>query len=170
MTVVFPYFMQFKPEFCNMELMIWATVSSRSWFYWMYRVSPSLAAKNIINLIYVLTIWWCPCVESSLVLLGESVCYDQYVLLAKLLVFALLHLVLQGLTCLLFQVSLDFLLCIPVLYDDKQTKKGSIFIFLLLVLEILVGLQRTSQLQLLQHQWLGHRRGLLWCWMVCLGN
>ena len=51
--------------------MIWATVSSWSCFGWLYRVSPSLAAKNIINLILVLTIWWCPCVESSLVLLEE---------------------------------------------------------------------------------------------------
>ena len=25
-----------KPEVCNKELMIWATVSSRSWFYWLY--------------------------------------------------------------------------------------------------------------------------------------
>ena len=33
------------------------------------RAFPSLAAKNIINLISVLTIWWCPCVESSLLLL-----------------------------------------------------------------------------------------------------
>ena len=49
-----------------------------------YRASPSLAAKNIINLILVLTVWWCPCVESSLVLLEEGVCYDQCVLLAKL--------------------------------------------------------------------------------------
>ena len=39
--------------------------------------SPSLAAKNIIHLISVLTIWWCPCVESSLVLLKEAICYDQ---------------------------------------------------------------------------------------------
>ena len=38
----------------------------------------------IINLISVLTIWWCPCVESSLVLLEEGVCYDQCILLAKL--------------------------------------------------------------------------------------
>ena len=45
--------------------MIWATVSSWSCF-WLYRASPSLAAKNIINLISVLTIWWCPCVESCL--------------------------------------------------------------------------------------------------------
>ena len=60
----------------------------------LYRASPSLGAKNIINLILVLTIWWCPCVESSLVLLEEDGCYDQCVLLAKL--FALLHFVLQG--------------------------------------------------------------------------
>ena len=50
----------------------------------LYRDSPSSAAKNIINLISVLTIWWCPCVVSSLVLLEEGVFYDQWVLLAKL--------------------------------------------------------------------------------------
>ena len=26
------------------------------------RASPSLAAKNVINLISVMTVWWCPCV------------------------------------------------------------------------------------------------------------
>ena len=31
-----------------------------------------MATKNIINLISVLTIWWCPIVESSLVLLGTK--------------------------------------------------------------------------------------------------
>ena len=36
--------------------------------------------------------------------------------------------------------------------------------------EGLVGLHRTTQLQLLQNYWLGHRLGLLWYWMVCLGN
>ena len=46
--------------------MIWATVSSWSCFCWLYRASPSLAAKNRINLISVLTIWWCPGVESLL--------------------------------------------------------------------------------------------------------
>ena len=55
--------------------MIWATVRSWSYFCWLYRASPSLTAKNIINLIWVLTIWWCPCVEFSLVLLEEGVCY-----------------------------------------------------------------------------------------------
>ena len=37
-----------------------------------------------------------------------------------LLAFALLHFVLQGQTCLLFQVSLDFYFCIPVPYDEKD--------------------------------------------------
>ena len=51
----YPYFLQFKSELGNKEFMIWATVSSRSYFCWLYRASPSLAAKNIINLISVLT-------------------------------------------------------------------------------------------------------------------
>ena len=42
--------------------------------------------------------------------------------------------------------------------------------FLVLVLEDVVGLHRTVQLQLLQHYSLGHRLGLLWCWMICPGN
>ena len=77
----FPYFLQFKSEFGNKEFMIWATVSSWSCFCWLYRASPFLAAKNIINLILILAIWWCPCVE---LLLEEGVCYDQRTLLAKL--------------------------------------------------------------------------------------
>ena len=40
----------------------------------------------------------------------------------------------------------------------------------MLILEGLVSLHRTIQLQLLQHYWLGHRLGLLWYWMVCFGN
>ena len=43
-------------------------------------------------------------------LLDVGVYYDQCVLLAKLLAFALLHFVLQGQIYLLLQVSLDFLL------------------------------------------------------------
>ena len=42
--------------------------------------------------------------------------------------------------------------------------------FWMLVLEGLVSFHKTVQLQLLQHYWLGHRLGLLWYWMVCLGN
>ena len=47
--------------------MIWATVRSWSYFCCLCRASPSLAAKNIINLILVLTIWWCPCAVFSCV-------------------------------------------------------------------------------------------------------
>ena len=63
--------------------MIWATVSSQSCFCWLYRASPYLAIKNIINLVSVSTIWWCPGVESSLVLLEAGVCYEQWVLFAE---------------------------------------------------------------------------------------
>ena len=53
--------------------------------------------------------------------------------------------------------------CIPIRYNEKN-------IFWVLVLEGLVGLHRTVQLQLLQHYWLGYKLGLLWYWMACLGN
>ena len=80
----FPYVLQFKPEFCNKELMIRTTVSSGSGFCWLYRVSPSLAAKNIISLIWLLTICWCPCVESSLGLLEKGAYYGQHIILTLL--------------------------------------------------------------------------------------
>ena len=51
--------------------MIWATVSSGSCFYWLYAAFPSSTTKNVTNLISVLTIWWCPYVKSSLVLLTK---------------------------------------------------------------------------------------------------
>ena len=54
--------------------------------------------------------------------------------------------------------------CIPVPYNEKDIFFG------VLALEGLVGLHRTVQLQLLQHYWLGHRLGLPWYWMVCVGN
>ena len=64
-------------------------------------------------------------------------------------------------TCLFLQVSLDFLL----LHSSPLWWKGHHF--LVLVLEGLVGLHRTL---LLQHLQLRRRLGLLWHWMVCLGN
>ena len=148
-----------------MVFMIWATVSSWSCFCWLHRASPSLTAKNIINLISVLTIWWCPCVELSLVLLEEGVCYDQCIFLAKLY---------WSLPCFIpyskakfacyFRCFLTSYFCIPVPYNEKNIFWG------VLVLEGLVGLHRTIQPQLLQSYWLGYRLWLLWYWMVCLGN
>ena len=81
MSQWFPLLFQFKSEFCNEELMIWVTVSSRSCFCSLDRTSPSLASKNVINLLSVLTIWQCLCVELSFVLVVNSV---RCVLLTKL--------------------------------------------------------------------------------------
>ena len=108
--------------------MVWATVRCWFCFWWLYRTSPSSAAKNIINLISVLTFWWCLCVELSFHV-GMGVCYNQSILL---LASVLLHFVLQGQTCLLFHVSLDFLLLHSSPHDEKD------IFFLVLVLE---GLQ-----------------------------
>ena len=80
-----------------------------------------------------------------------------------LLAFALLHFVLPGQSCLLFQVSLDFLL----LHYNSLWLKGHLCVCVL-VLEGVASLH--SQLHLLWHQRLGHRFGLLWGWIVSLGN
>ena len=81
-----------------------------------------------------------------------------------LLAFSLLDFVLQVQTCLLLQVSLDFLL----LHSSPLWWKGHLL--LVLVLKGLVNFHRTIQLQLLQHYWLGPILGLLWYWTSCLGN
>ena len=143
--------------------MIWATACSQSCFCWLYRASPSLATKNIISLISGVAIWWCPCVESS------SVFWKR--------VFAVT-------SAFSWQNSVSFCpasFCTP--RPNLPVTPGIswlptfafhypiIKIFWgLLVLKGLVGLHRTIQLQLLQHYWSGHRLGLLWYWMVCLGN
>ena len=115
--------------------MIWATVSSRFCNHWLYRASPSMAAKNIINLILILTIWLCPCAESFLVLLEECLLWPVCSLDKTPIAFAVLHFVLQEQTCLLLQVSPDFLL----LHSNPLWWKGHLF--LVLVLEELVDLQ-----------------------------
>ena len=144
--------------------MIWATVSPPSCFCWLYRASPSLDAKNIINLISVLTIWWCPCVESSPVFwkrvfaMISAFSWPNSISLCP----ASFHIprpnlpVTPGISWLP-----TFAFQFPLM---KRTSFG------VLVLEGLVGHHRAVQLQLLQHYWSGHRLGLLWYWMVCLGN
>ena len=132
--------------------MVWATVSSWSCFCWLYRASPSLAAKNIINLISVLTIWWCPCIEPSLVLLEEGVCYAQCIFLAKLY---------QSLPCFILYSKAKFAcysrcfltsyFCIPVPYNEKD------IFFCILVLKGLVGLHRTVRLLFMPGESHGHR-------------
>ena len=53
------------------------------------------------------------------------------------------------------------LVLIWVTFVFQSPIKKKVSFFLVLVLEDLVGLHRTIQLQLLQHYWLGHRLGLL---------
>ena len=90
-----------------------------------------------------------------------SVCSLGKTLLAS----ALLHFVLQGQACLLFQVCLDFLLfSFQSLIDEKDI----IFFCFGISSWRFVGFHKTIQLQLLWHSWLWHRLGLLWYWMVCL--
>ena len=74
-----------------------------------------------------------------------------------LLAFALLHSVFQDQISCYPTCFLTSYFCIPVPYNEKD------IFFLVLLLRGLVGLHRTIQLQLLQHYWLGHRLGLLWC-------
>ena len=59
--MLFPTFLQFKSEFGNKELVHDLSYSQLLvCSCWLYRASQSLAAKNIISLILVLTIWWGP--------------------------------------------------------------------------------------------------------------
>ena len=119
-----------------------------SCFCWLsYRASACLAANFIINLILVLTI----CDVGKGCLLWQACSLDK-----TLLSFVLLHFVLQVQICLLFLVSLNF----QLLHSNPLWWKWHLF--LVLVLEDVVGLYRTGQLQLLWHQWLRHRLGLLW--------
>ena len=53
--------------------------------------------------------------------------------------------------------------CIPMSCHEKD-------LFSVLILEGVVYLHKTHQIQLLQHQYLGHSLGLVWRWMICHGN
>ena len=106
------------------------------------------------------------CRVFSCVVGRECLLWPVHSLGKTLLAFSLLHFVLQCQACLLLQVSLDFLL----LHSSPLWWKGQLFFFLVFILEGLVGLHRSVQHQLLWHLWLGHRLGLLWYWMICLGK
>ena len=129
--------------------MIWATVSSWSCFCWLYRASPSLAAKNIINLISVLTISWCPCVESLLF------CWKR--VFAMTSVFSWQNSVsIRPASLCTPRPNLPVIPGITWLptsaFQSPIMKRTS---FGVLVLEGLVGLRGTIQLQLLQHYYQG---------------
>ena len=144
--------------------MFWAIVSFQSCFCWLYRASLSLAAKNIISLIMVLIIWWCPCVESSLC------CWKR--VFAMTSAFSWQNAI--SLCPASFRIPRPNLPVTPGVswlpafaFQSPIMKRTS---FCVLVLNHLVGLHRNIQIQLFQCYWLGHRLGLLWYWMVCLGH
>ena len=95
-------------------------------------------------------------------LLEEGVCATCcYVLLRPvcsldktLLAFAQLHFVLKDKLASSSRYFLTSYFCITIPNDEKD-------ISLVLILEGVVGLHRTNQLQLFLPQWLGHRLGLL---------
>ena len=92
----------------------------------------------------MLTIWWCPCVESSLVLLEEGVCYDQCVLLAKLY-YSLPCFIPYSKAKFAFTPGVSWL---PTFASQSPTMKRTSFLGV--SSERPVGLHRTAQLQLLQ--------------------
>ena len=142
--------------------MIWATVNSQSCFCWLYEASPSWLKR-----IYSIWFWYWPslmsmcrvfsCVVERGCLLW-SVCS-----LGKILSLCPVSFctprpnlpVTSGVSWLL-----------TFAFQSPIMKRISF----LSVLKGPVGLPRTIQLQLIQHYWLGHSLGLLWSWMVCLGN
>ena len=111
------------------------------------RASSSSAAKNIINLISVLTIWGCPCGVGRGYLLWP-VCSLGKTLL-PLPCFILYSKV--KLSC-YSRYLLTSYFCVPVPYEEKDIFFG-------------VSSRRSCRFSVL-----GHRLGLLLYWMVCLGN
>ena len=162
----FPYFLQLKPGICHKELKIWATVSSKSCFCWLYRASTSLVTKNIINLISVLTVYIHDMAISTYRVVS---CFYWKRVFAMTSAFSWQNSIsLCPSSFCTPRPNLPVILGMPWLlpFSFQSPNVKDIFFFLMLVLEDLVGLHRTSQLQLLYHLWLGHRLGLLWCWKV----
>ena len=68
----------------------------------------------------VLTIWLCPWVESSLVFLEEGVCYDQRILLAKLLALPYFILYSKAKFSYYSMYLLTSNFCFPVPYSEED--------------------------------------------------
>ena len=145
--------------------MIWATVSSRSCFCWLYRADLHLWLQRMQSI-------WFRCWPSG------DVHVSSLLLCCWKRVFAMTS---------AFSRQNSISLCpgsfctprpnLPVTpgiswlpsfaFPSPMMKRWS---FWVLVLEGLVGFHKTIQLQLLQYYWSGHRLRLLWYWMICFGN
>ena len=152
--------------------MIWATISSQSCFCWLYRASPSLVAKNIINLISVLTIWWCPYTVFSCAV-GRGL-YSLLLCCWKRVFAMTSEFSWQNSISLCpasfctprpnLPVTPGISWCPTFAFQSPIMKR---YFLGVLILEGLVSLHSTIQLQ---HYWSRHRLALLWYWMVCLGK
>ena len=75
--MVFPTFFNISLNFAIWSL--WSeSVSFQVLFYWLYRASPSLAAKNIVSLIWVMIIWWCLYIDVSWVVKKKKGVYSMF--------------------------------------------------------------------------------------------
>ena len=106
----FLHFLQFQSEFGNKEFMIRATVSSWSCFCWLYRASPSLAAKIYDQSDFCMDHLWCSYVAFSCVVGEGCLLWPVRSLGKTVLPFPLLNFVLQGKISPLLHKSLDFVL------------------------------------------------------------
>ena len=156
----FPYFLQFNSELVNKEFMIWATINSWSCLCWLYRASPSKGYNQYDFSVGHLVMSMCSLLlccwewvfamtsafswQNSISLCPASVCTPWSNLP-----------VIPGVSAL------------PTFAFQSPIMKRTSFLG---VLKGLVGLRRTIQLQPLQCYWFGHRLGLPWYRMVCLGN
>ena len=136
--------------------------SRESCFCWLYRASPSGCKENNQSDFGIDHLVMSTYRVFSYVIGRTCLLWSVHSLGKTLLAFALLHSVLQGQICLLFQVFLTSYFCIPVPFNEMDIFFG--------VLEDLVCLHRTVQLQLLQHYCSGHWLGLLCYWMAGSGN
>ena len=148
------------PTFFNLTLNLavrssWSEPQSApGCFCWLYRASLSLAAKNIISLISVLTVWWCPCVESSLVLLEECVMTSAFSWQNSIsLCPASFHIPRLNLP-----VTPGVCWLPTITFQSPIMKRTSFFG---VSSKRFCGSYRTVQLQLLQRYWLEHRLGVL---------
>ena len=129
--------------------MMWARVSSWSCFCWLYRAPTILVAKKSPS--HLLYCWKRVFAMASILSWQNSVslCSTSFWTPRPYL-----------------PVILGMSWLPNFAFQSPMMNKTSFFG----VPEGVVGLHRAGQLQLLQHQWLGHRLGLLWCWMTCLEN
>ena len=116
----FLHFLQFQSEFGNKEFIIWATVSSRSCFCWLYRASPSLAAKYNQSDFSVGHLVMSMCRVFSCVVGRGCLLWPVCSLGRTLLAFALLHSILKAKFACYSRCFLTSYFCIPVLYNEKD--------------------------------------------------